>query len=111
MNKSGEVLWKTTDKDIEEIVLTSDVVIVSGKNGLYALNRNDGSKNWKLTIDEYTKLDVIPKGVNVDNKGIIYFCNEVNNTVYAVCHDSKISSQDPWPMANHDSGNTKNLNL
>ncbi len=111
--KDSNLLWNLnkTLGIVKDMLIASNTLYVGSTNGLYALDSSNGEIKWKLEIDDYTKEEISPTQMNIDQKGRIYFCNKANNLVYSVCANSPLNPNDPWPMQRHDPGNTRNFNV
>ena len=104
LNSSGNTKWIKEGMGTNKTpTLTKDgTLYLSRDNGLYAINSDDGTLEWKLeqgNADEAIK----PGIVTVGKEGTVYFCNSENGDVYAVCEQSGLDPNASWPTWQHDS--------
>ena len=111
LNSSGNTKWiKEGLGTAKTPTLTEDgTLYLSRDNGLYAINSDDGTLEWKLEQGNAGE-EIKPGIVTMGKEGTVYFCNSENGDIYAVCEQSGLDTTAPWPTWQHDSQHTGNFN-
>jgi outer membrane protein assembly factor BamB len=111
-SQDGKGLWKKqlTAPATGAVIVSSSTVYHFDHSGLYALNTENGDTRWKLEVDPLSKIAISPANMVVGETGILYFCNAVDNKVYAVCANEPLDPKAYWPMHRHDNQRTNNVN-
>ncbi|MBT6774904.1 PQQ-binding-like beta-propeller repeat protein [Candidatus Woesearchaeota archaeon] len=91
------------------VITESGLIYLSKENGLFAYDLETGEKQFKLTEGKNNET-LNPLALTVGPEGNIYFCNQDNNSVYAVKGESPLDKNAAWPTWQHDSQHTGNFN-
>lgn len=124
LTKNGNVYWQNGIKDntsdvaiasksteVNGDIQTERTLYVFGEAGLFALNPKNGEELWSQNFDNKTMNGISPANLAIGNNGTLYFCNSVNNRVYAVCGTQPLDKDALWPIERHDNQRTGNFNI